>query len=99
MVNYISELIRKSVSALKDKIPGLYKSIKLEQTVPEQTVYGKAQKPNKPRKQIIKKPFISEENKDKIKTIIRDIWNLFDSEEEKGERKKETREIREKKTT
>ena len=63
LVNYISELTRKSVSALEDKIPGLYKSIKLEQTV-----YGKAQKPNKPRKQIIKKPFISEENKDKIKT-------------------------------
>ena len=62
----------------------------LEQSVPEQTVYGRAQKPTKPRKQIIKKPFISG-NKEKIKTIIRDIWNLFDSEGKKR-RIKETRE-------
>ena len=36
-----------------------------------------------------KKTFISEENKEKIKdTMIRDIWTLFETKEEKEERKK-----------
>ena len=43
---------------------------------------------SKPRKRIIKKPFISEENREKIKDrIIKDIWKLFEKEEEKEERK------------
>ena len=42
----------------------------------------RAQKLSKPRKQNIKKSFISEENKVTVKDrITRDIWNLFDTEE------------------
>ena len=47
-------------------------------------MYGKRMKLSKPKKQNIKKPFISEENKEKIKDrIFRDIWTLFIAEEEK----------------
>ena len=43
-----------------------------------------------------KKTFISEENKEKIKDrIIRDIWALFETKEEKEERKKQKRKINE----
>ena len=39
------------------------------------------------KKQNIKKSFISEENKEKAKDrIFRDIWTLFETEEEKKER-------------
>ena len=83
LINYIPEPIAKSVSALNNKIGSLYKSITLEQTV-----YGRGQKLSKPRKWTIKKSFISEENKEKIKDrITRDIWKLFETEEEKEERK------------
>ena len=79
LISYIPEPIRKSVSA--------FKPITLEQTVPEQTVYGRGQKLSKPKNRIIKKPFISEENTEKIKDlIIKAIWNLFDRKEEKKER-------------
>ena len=45
---------------------------------PKQTVYGRGKKLNKPRKQNIKKSFISEVNKERIKDrIIKDIWKLF----------------------
>ena len=54
--NYIPEPIRKSVSALKDKIASIYKSITLENAV-----YGREQKLSTLGKQIIQKPFISEE--------------------------------------
>ena len=43
--------------------------------IPKQTHYGRGQKLSKPRKQIIKKPFISEQNKQ-----IKDIWKLFKTE-------------------
>ena len=56
---------------------------------PKQTVYGRGKKLSKPKTQNIKKSFISEENKEKIKDrIFRDIWTLFETEEEKKERKK-----------
>ena len=55
LINYIPEPVRKSVSASKDRIASLYKSITLEQTVPDQTVYGRGQKLSKPRKRITKK--------------------------------------------
>ena len=88
LFNYILEPIRKSVSALNDKIASLYKSITLEQTVPEQTVYGRGKKRSKTKKRIIKKPFISEENREEIKDwIIKDIWNLFDAKEEKEKKR------------
>ena len=64
-------LLRQSVSALKDKIASLYKSISPEQTVPAQTVYRIEQKLSQPKKWIIK-----------------DIWNLYDTKEEKEKRKR-----------
>ena len=80
-------LLRQSVSALKDKIASLYKSISPEQTVPAQTVYRTEQKLKKIW--IKKKPFILEENREKIKDwIIKDIWNLYDTKEEKEKRKR-----------
>ena len=52
-------------------------------------MYGREKKLNKPRKQNIKKPFISKKNKEKIKDrIIIDIWKLFETEEEKEEKEK-----------
>ena len=57
------------------------------------SVYGRGKELNKQETQNIKKPFISEENKKKIKDrIITDIWTLFDTEE-----KKRMKEIRAKK--
>ena len=47
-------------------------------------MYGTGKKLRKPRNQNSKKPFISEENKEKIKDrIIRDIWNPFEIEDKK----------------
>ena len=74
---------RKSASVLKDIFISIFKT-----NTAKQTVYGRGQKLHKPRKQIVKKPFTSEENKQKIKDkIIKDIWKLFEREEEKQERK------------
>ena len=51
----------------------------------KQTVYGRVRNLSKKRKQKIKNPFISEENKKIKHRIIRDIWTLFETEEEKKE--------------
>ena len=52
-------------------------------------MHGRGKKLKKPNKQNIKKPFIPEENKEKIKDIIfRDILTFFEKEEEQEERKK-----------
>ena len=83
LINYIPKPIRKSVSVLKDKFIRLFKT-----NMPKQNVYARGKKLSKPRKQNIKKPFIPEENKEKIKDmIVRDIWKLSETEEEKEERK------------
>ena len=83
LINYIAKPIRKSVSILKDKFINLFKV-----KTPKQTVYVRGQKLSQLRKQNIKKPFLSEENKEKMKDrIITDIWKLFETEEEKEERK------------
>ena len=72
-INYTTKPLIKSVSVLKDKVMSLYKT-----NTPKQTVYGRGKKLSKPRKQNIKKPFISETNKERIKDrIIKDIWKLF----------------------
>ena len=69
----------------------------MEKIVPEQTVYDGRQKLSKPRKRIIKQPFISVESKEKIKDrIIKDIWNPFDTKEEREERKRLEKPEREK---
>ena len=95
LISYIPEPIRKSVSGLKDKIVSALKDKILnaleekmvslfKKSTPKETVYGRVQKLNIPRKRIIKKPLISEENKEKIKErIIRDIQKLFETEVEK----------------
>ena len=49
-------------------------------------MYGTGKKLSKPRKQNIKKPFISEENKKIKDRIIRDIRTLFETEQENEER-------------
>ena len=54
-------------------------------------------KKDKTRKQIIKNYFIWEENKEEIKDITKETWNLFYSEQEKEKRKKKTFFLREKK--
>ena len=83
LINYIPKPIRKSVGGFKDKIVSLFKK-----NTPKHTVYGRRKKLRKPRKQNIKKPFISEGNKGEINDkIFRDIWTLFETEEEKKERK------------
>ena len=77
LINYIPNPIRKSVGGFKDKIVSLFKT-----NTPKQTVYGRRKKLSKPKKQNIKKSFVSEEDKEKIKDrIIRDIWTIFDTEE------------------
>ena len=85
LISYIPEPIIKGVGGLKDKIVSALKDKilnALEEKIsslfnintPKETVYGRGQKLNIPRKPIIKKSFISEENKEKIKDrIIRDI--------------------------
>ena len=51
-------------------------------------MYGKRKKPSKPRKENVKKPFISEEKKEKVRDrIIRDIRKLYEMEEQKEKRK------------
>ena len=64
LINYIPKPIRKSVSVLKDKFIILFNT-----NTPKQTVNGKGQTLSKPRKESIKKPFIAEGNKEKIKDI------------------------------
>ena len=89
LINHIPKSIRVYVVRFKDKIVSLFKT-----NTPKQTVYGRGKKLSKPKKQNIKRPFISEGNKEKNKDrIIRDIWTLFDTEEEK--KKKEIREKKE----
>ena len=71
----------------KDKIASIYVSIRFKITVPEQTVYEKGQKLSKPRKRIIKKSFILEENREKkLKT---EHFFIQKKILEKSERKKQ----------
>ena len=63
LTNHIPESKRKRVGGFKDAIVILFKA-----NTPKQTVYGRGEKLRKPRKQNIKKPFISKENKKKLRT-------------------------------
>ena len=74
------------MGGFKDTIVSLFKTSTPKQTVygrrKKKTVYRRGKKLSKPKKQNIKSPFISEEDKEKITDrIIRDIWTLFDTEE------------------
>ena len=85
LIDYIPEPIRKRLGGFKDQNVSLFKT-----NTPKQTVYGRGKKLSKPRKQNIKKPFISEESKEKIKDrIIRDIRTLFEQGEEECDKHKE----------
>ena len=85
LINHIPKSIRKSLGVFKDKIVSLFKT-----NTPKQTVYGRGKKLSKPRNQNIKKPFILKEYKKKIiNKTIRNIQILFETEEEKEERKKQ----------
>ena len=83
LISYIPGPIRKSVGSFKHKITSIFKI-----NTPKQTVHGRGKQLSKLQKQNIKKPFILEENKEKIKCkIFRDIRTLFVTEEEKVEKK------------
>ena len=85
LIDYIPEPIRKRLGGFKYQNVSLFKT-----NTPKQTVYGRGKKLSKPRKQNIKKPFISEESKEKIKDrIIRDIRTLFEQGEEECDKHKE----------
>ena len=58
LINYIPELMRKSVGGFKDKVVSIFKT-----KIPKQTVHGKGKRLTKPRKPFIKKAFKSEKNK------------------------------------
>ena len=85
LINYIPESVRKSVGGFKGKIESLFKT-----NTPKQTMYGRGKKLTKPKTKEIRNPFIlKEKKKKKIKNrIITDTWILFETEEEKKERKK-----------
>ena len=105
-INCIPKTIRKSVGGLKYKIVSALKDEilnALEQktislfdiNTPKETGYGRGQKLSKPRKQIIKKPLISEEKKEKIKDIlVKYIWKLFKTKEEKEQNERLIKEKR-----
>ena len=83
LINYIPKPIRKSVGASKDKIVSVFKT-----NTPKKTMYWRGKKLRKPWTQNIRNRFISEKNiKIKYRIII-DIWTLFETEENKEERKK-----------
>ena len=65
LINYIPIPIRNSVSVSKDIFMNLFKV-----NTPKQTFYGREKKLSKPRKQSIENPFISEQNKEKIKELL-----------------------------
>ena len=58
LIDYIPQPTNKSVGGFKDKGVSLFKT-----NTPKQTLYRRGQKLSKPRKQKIKIPFVSEENK------------------------------------
>ena len=84
LINYIPKPIRKNVGGFKDKIISLFKT-----STPKGTVYGRGKKISKPRKQNMKKLFISEENREKSKDrIIRDIRTFLEQEKEEDYKSK-----------
>ena len=84
LINYIPEPIRKSVGSIKDKIVSLFKT-----NTPKQVVYGRGKNLSKPKTQNIRNSFTLKKKEKEIKgRMIRDIWTLFETEEEKKERKK-----------
>ena len=64
-----------------------------KKNTPKQAVYMRGKKLSKTKKQNIKNTFISGENKEKIKDrVIKDIWKVFEIEEETEERNESEKE-------
>ena len=83
LINYILEPARKRVGDFKGKFVGLFKT-----NTPKQIVYGKGKIPTKPKRQNIQeKQKLRKIRKAVNDRIIRDIWTLVETEEEKQERK------------
>ena len=79
LIIYIPEPIRKSAGGFK---------VFLTQTHLKKLCMLEEKKANQENK-MIKKPIISEENKEKNKDrMFRDIWTLFETEKEEKERKR-----------
>ena len=55
--------------------------------MPKQTVFERGQKLGQPRKQNIKRLFFIWREQKKLGIELLDIWKLFETEEEKDERK------------
>ena len=75
--NFIPEPLTISVGGFKDKNVCLFKK-----NTPKQTIYGRGKKP---KTQDIRNHFILKKIKDRI---IREVWTLFETEEEKTEKEK-----------
>ena len=81
-INYIHEAITKSAAGFKDKIVSLFRT-----NTPKQIVYWRGKNLSNLKRQNIRKPFISKVHTKKNKAkMIRDIWTLFEPEEEKEEK-------------
>ena len=81
--NYILNPIRKSVSLLKDKFIRVFLG---QICLNKLFLRGDRNQANQENK-ILKGYFLSEENKKKLGIELLDIWKLFETEEEKDERK------------
>ena len=75
LINYIPELIWKSVAGFKDKIVNLFKT-----NTPKQAVYERRKKLRKPKTENIRNPFILKKKKRNYfkKDIFRvnNFWNM-----------------------
>ena len=81
--NYILNPIRKSVSLLKDKFIRVF----LGQICLNKLFLREDRNQANQENKILKGYFLSEENKKKLGIELLDIWKLFETEEEKDERK------------
>ena len=81
--NYILNPIRKSVSLLKDKFIIVF----LGQICLNKLFLREDRNQANQENKILKGYFLSEENKKKLGIELLDIWKLFETEEEKDERK------------
>ena len=81
--NYILNPIRKSVSLLKDKFIRVF----LGQICLSKLFLREDRNQANQENKILKGYFLSEENKKKLGIELLDIWKLFETEEEKDERK------------
>ena len=82
LISYVPQPIRKSVRSFKNKVVSLFKI-----NTPKQTLYGRGKKLSKPKSQNIR-IFLYRKRKKIKDRMIRDIWALLETKEDKKERKK-----------